>query len=844
MRNTLSIMRRDLAAYFTSPIGYIYLMVFVTVSVGLYVTGFFSGPILVIDMRPFFENLPLMLCIFIPAVTMRVWAEERKENTWEMLLTFPMRAYELVLGKYLAALTFFGITLAATVTVPVMLFWLGNPDAGVILGGYVGTALVGATFLAMGIFFSGFFKDQIVAFVVTLLACFIMFLVGTNFIASYLDGIVRDVNLGSLLSQLLGVFTHFSPFTRGVVDAIDIIFFGAWISIFLGLNIMYVDGRSRPKAGLMFGLATVFCVVIGLMLNWLAAGSSLKRFDLSEEKVNTVADASKKVLQDLEAPVQVTYYVTPKAKIPTQLQRMEEGVVDKLEELRVASNSKLRYKTVYLEASNVVSKGFQQDEEDKEKTEEEKIEERMLDKGVEPFSVQVMGQTEAATALIYSALGVAYAEKPEEIIPRIVPDQQGEMIPADLEYRLISTVYKLTRDKKPTIALVAPREAVYIDPQQRAMFEQLGQRLPPTIYDDPYEMLDPILRSEKYEVRRVEFTKEEPLPDEYDTLVVVNPRALNDRQRYEINRALRAGKSVILAVQNYTWQLGAGRRGYTANPNKEDPQVNTLLEQYGLGVSDDVLMDQSNLPISLRMGNSVQEFAMPFNIVVQSSTMDQSTPITDNLSSIFYLWGTALNTNQQKLDELGLKARPLMTSSPKSWTIPGGIDAPNLSFEPPADPSQFKSYPLMAHVKGQFPDAFAGKERPQWPEAPQQPENPMQPKPPTPEEGPETPVEAKPGELILMGCSQMFHKNSMQAANLQLFLKIVDSVTLSEEIAEIRSKVPSPRTMNKPESTFAWQFINYVLASLVIAGVGIGSAVARRSARNAYTMSFAAARNR
>lgn len=195
MRNTLSIMRRDLAAYFTSPIGYIYLIVFVTVSVGLYVTGFFSGPILVIDMRPFFENLPLMLCVFIPAVTMRVWAEERKENTWEMLLTFPMRAHELVLGKYLAALAFFGLTLVATVTVPFMLFWLGNPDAGVILGGYVGTALVGATFLAMGIFFSGFFKDQIVAFVITLLACFIMFLVGTNFIASYLDGVIRDVNL-------------------------------------------------------------------------------------------------------------------------------------------------------------------------------------------------------------------------------------------------------------------------------------------------------------------------------------------------------------------------------------------------------------------------------------------------------------------------------------------------------------------------------------------------------------------------------------------------------------------------------------------------------------------------
>ena len=91
MRNIIAILRRDLGAYFTSPIGYIFMMVFITISVGLYITSFFVFP--VADMRPYFENLPLLLCVFIPAVTMRIWAEERKENTWEMLLTFPMQAW-------------------------------------------------------------------------------------------------------------------------------------------------------------------------------------------------------------------------------------------------------------------------------------------------------------------------------------------------------------------------------------------------------------------------------------------------------------------------------------------------------------------------------------------------------------------------------------------------------------------------------------------------------------------------------------------------------------------------------------------------------------------------------
>ncbi len=159
MKNVLTILRRDLGAFFTSPVGYIFMIVFLLISVGLYITAFFTFP--VADMRMFFTNLPLLLCVFVPAVTMRVWAEERKENTWELLLTFPMKSWQLVLGKFLACLVFLAATLAATCTVPIMLAALGNPDGGVIFGGYVGTLLLGAFFLSIGIFFSGSAKTRL-----------------------------------------------------------------------------------------------------------------------------------------------------------------------------------------------------------------------------------------------------------------------------------------------------------------------------------------------------------------------------------------------------------------------------------------------------------------------------------------------------------------------------------------------------------------------------------------------------------------------------------------------------------------------------------------------------------
>src|SRR5690606_15235306 len=107
------------------------------------------------------------------------------------------------------------------------------------------------------------------------------------------------------------------------------------------------------------------------------------------------------------------------------------------------------------------------------------------------------------------------------------------------------------REHAPVVALVAPKEAVNIDPQMKQILMQMGQPIPES--EDPYEYLQKVLEEEKYKVERVELTKESPLPEEYDTLAVINPRSLNDRQRWEIGRALRSGKSVIMAVQNYEW---------------------------------------------------------------------------------------------------------------------------------------------------------------------------------------------------------------------------------------------------------------------------------------------------
>lgn len=832
MSNIMTIFKRELGAYFTSAIGYIFIIVFVLIGVGLYITTFFTFPMA--DMRGFFANIPVLLCVFIPAVTMRVWAEERKENTWEMLLTFPMHARDLVLGKFLACLAFYAITLAATFTVPLMLAVLGNPDFGATFSGYLGAFLLGAYFLSIGIFVSGFCKDQIVAFVVSLLVFFGLFLLGTGYVA-YIDGMIPG--LGTWLSTLVGFSSHYTAFTRGVVDVSDIIYFVVWTAIFLMLNVNYIDQRNRPGTRVNFASTTAVLVAIGFAANWVISGVNIGRVDLTEDKIYTVSPASKSILQDLEAPVQLKLYITPRDQMPSGLVTLEQDILGKLAELRVASGGNIDVSTIHLEAANVVGEPILGSDEEVAEDEEGAIEKRMLDKGVRPFSRQTISGDEVANKLVYSSIGIGYADKEEEIIPQVVP----EIMP-ELEYRLVSSIYKMTREDKPVVALVAPMEAISIPPEVRRMYEQMGQQIPQS--EDPYVYLQQILDIEKYEVQRVELTQDSPLPDEYDTLVVVNPRSLNDRQRWEINRALYSGKSVILAAQNYEWDYRINQNRLELSKRDEDPQINPLLEHYGVTIDRDTLMDSNHFPLTVQDqsnplagllggGTTVN---LPMHILIHNESMDQDTSITSRVSTIAYLWGSALEYDEEKLERNGLEANTLMSTSERAWQVPDETKLTDMSFFD--EPAETQSYPVMAMVTGQFPDAFEGQSRPSWP--PPQPQPGQPPLPPVPEDEEAAPVDPAPGKLILMGGSTMFRRNFLQGPNLDLFLNSVDAVSLGDDIVKVRGRKPIDRTIATPKSGERrfWKVVNYGLASSVIAAAGLISMGLRRRSRNAYTMSF------
>ncbi len=710
-----------------------------------------------------------------------------------------------------------------------MLAWLGEPDFGVIVSGYVGTLLLGAFFLSIGIFFSGFCRDQIIAFVVTLLACFLVFLLGTQFIASYIDDAIDG--LGSTLSQLVGMIDHYTAFTRGVIELADILYFVAWTTLFVVLNIYFLGGRSRPGFRTTYGIAVAVCIAIGLAFNWLLTGQSLGRLDMTEDKVYTVSDASARILSKLDVPVQVKLYITPKSKMPTALKQLEQDIAAKVDELRVESKGKIDFSTIYLEAANVLSDRdmLGQPEEEEPEDEAESLEKRMLDKGLQPFSVQVTQADEATQKLIYSSVGIGYRAESEEFISPIMTQNLPE-----LEYKLVNTIYKLTQEKAPRVAIFAPKESITLSAQEKQLYQMMNRPIPTS--DDPYQYLEAVLLREKYEIERVELTQSSPLPDEYDTLVVVNPKSLSERQRWEIGRALHSGKSVVMAVQNEEWNYQVTREGPSAMRRSQDPGMNPLLEKWGLGISEEILMDKNHFPLSMQSGNPFEppfSVNLPIQVLVNNNAMDKDTSITQRLDAIFYLWGAAVEVNEEEMKKHGIEWKSIMTTTEDAWQTAKAEQLTQAMITPPAEGEQ---YPLMILATGQFPDAFKDQSRPPWP--PPQPTPGMPPPPPPEAEGQAAPVTPEPGKLILLGCSQMFRKEFLQAANLDLFLNAVDAVTLGEDLIHVRGHEPINRLIDKTsdEQRRFWKVLNYALMPVLLAVVGILVAVTRKRSRDVYTI--------
>ena len=242
MRNIRAIAGRELKSYFATPVAYVFIVIFlaVTGALAFYVGGFFeSGQANLISF--FFYHTWLYL-LLIPAISMRLWAEERKTGTIELLMTLPVSCSEAVLGKYLAAWFFAGIALALTFPMWITVNVLGNPDNGVISASYVGSFIMAGAFLAIGSCISALTKNQVIAFIVAATICFLFTMSGLELVLNFFRLWAPDVLVETIAS--MSFLTHFKAITKGVIDLRDLVFFSSLIAVFLFANVLAVDSKK------------------------------------------------------------------------------------------------------------------------------------------------------------------------------------------------------------------------------------------------------------------------------------------------------------------------------------------------------------------------------------------------------------------------------------------------------------------------------------------------------------------------------------------------------------------------------------------------------------------------
>ncbi len=551
-----------------------------------------------------------------------------------------------------------------------------------------------------------------------------------------------------------------------------------------------------------FVIGAVLLAAIVIAVNMVFSNFNFGRFDLTANNIYKLSPSVGKILSDLEAPIDMTYYVSSSEKMPTQWKDLERDVIDKLEELKLASKGKLNY-TVFDPSAEEEKEAFEEikDKEAEKKGDEKdfikedqksgmtrkKIAERLYERGVIPFGVQSTERDELSVKRVYSSIVLSYLDRREDVIEEVRPETFG-----NLEYEIMSRIYKLISNKRPKIAFYPGQPKIQ---QQYRQFYQ--QQAPP----DFYSFAEKMLQESGYDVTRTNIEQNDPIPAGIQTMLVMIDQPLDERQMYEIDKLVHNGVRVVMAAQMYNFQIMPSR----SEPGQFDLMgmpsrlnaINGLAKNYGFEFDDKIFMDKSTAFIQVpvyqtrRMGMfQIQEqryepVTKPVIIKVNAENINSDLSISNKISELYYMYGGRLLVNKDAMRENNLKFRTLFTSSNFSW-IREGMGYGNIDVTPPASEDVLKNQPLGILVEGKFKSQYVDQEIPKWsgessPEDEQADSLSRQ---------SEITGDPRENKIIAFGSSNIFKNDILQAVNSHkaLLLNSVDALTLGDELINIRSK--------------------------------------------------------
>ena len=788
----LSILKKEIISYLSSLVAYVTIGVFLLV-LGLFLWVFPQSSILdygYAGLDSLFSTAPYLFMFLIPAITMRSLAEERKEGTFELLLTRPLTDWQIVLGKYFASLLLVLFALLPTLVYYYSVYTLGTPqgniDTGGVIGSYIGLFLLGASFAAIGLFASSISKNQIIAFTVAVFFCF--------FFYSGFDSLGQLLSLQNLSLENLGITAHYQSVSRGVLDTRDLVYFIILTGLFICLT-LFVLIKQRQKSMKSADAKSCFSIVGILILLGIISNFTFTRFDFTKEKRFTISKVSRGVMDSLKDEVRIAVYLKGD-NFNGEMKRLQRATNDMLSDLQAYSHGKLQFESVdpvayikslpdslqkaaydTLEAKGIVSQPTSI------KTDNGVTQMLLFPEAL----VEYRGKY-VAVNLLQNRIGLS----DEEVYNNSIQN---------LEYAFSSAIKKITSGGKPIVA-----------------FAEGDHELSDLQVNDAMKSLSDGFEIGRLNLKTVPFS----VLEKVRLLIIPKPdTAFTELEKYKIDQYIMRGGRVLWAIDQVNAELDS-LRGHGGDQMSFPKQLNLddQLFTYGVRINYDLIADISCAQIPIATGNvggQAQIQMVPWLYYPVFMPLSKN-PIVKNLDGIRSEFASTIDTLAVK----NVKKTILLTSSPYNKKIgaPHIISLQAIEQEP--DPKQFQSIPKTVAVllEGKFTSDFLNR-----------------PTPPGLTEHVNSLPQSVPTKMIVISDGDIFkndvgsdgspfplgydHYMRQDFGNKNLLLNIADYMTDDSGLIALRTKEVKIRLLNRARirgEKLYWQVINTVvpLALLLI----------------------------
>ena len=621
MKIVKAVFKREFRAYFDSPVAYVFLTAF------LVLTGFLTFGVAMFyerrqaDLAPFFLWHPWVYLLLVPAATMGLWADERRNGTAEILLTLPVTLREVLVGKFLAAWSFVGIGLALTFPVVLTAGYLGSPDWGAVFCGYLGSLLLAGGAVAIGVFASTLSRSNVVGFVISLALLFLLLIIGFDPVI----GAVASWGVPTAITDALAscsLLSHFEAMRRGVVDFADVGYYAGMIVFMLAAAKTVTDGRRGASKGVV---ALVLVAAIALFSVVILANLPL-RFDMTAEKLYTLSKGSKAVLGQLTEDVTFKYYVSSSsAEMPMGLKTYANQVGNLLKEYERAGGGRL-----------VVEQYDPKPDSD--------AEEWAQRYGVEP---QTGGNPFGAG--IYFGI-VAVCGDREETLGVLSPRTE-----TTLEYDLTRLVTRVAWPERPVIGVLTSLPDV-VGAKPNPMMMQMGQP-PPQGWAAFAEL------AKDYDVREIAPDAVE-IDADVRTLVLIHPKNLSDATLYAIDQfVLRGGKLVAcvdpLSIKDLQSSRAAQNPMMGGAGGDGPSTLGKLFEAWGVTFDEGRIVCDLKAATKLNNGMGGVESNPAFLSLGEANMADGDLLVAD-LTNVMFPFAGAFSFEKKEMD---ISFEPVVTTS-------------------------------------------------------------------------------------------------------------------------------------------------------------------------------------